>query len=369
MPIGTKRTRVWQRKPKVIRPATLRSRPGSLRSAIDYAGMGMAYLASRSKGSSPRQQVLEAIGRKKIATRRQFSKIVEGHGDITYSKFTRYRKPRNKLEKRLAAVRGKITRRYVDTWKLTGVTGRQRADYFAYFERDHLKKMVADVFDSITGTEMTRTGGYTTNVTMNDLVPYMSNSNHCLTISNMENASTQVTVYDLLAKKDTDEPPTISWSKGLTLQNEPQDPNLWVFPVGSNPLQSKQFRDTWKVEKTTRLVLKPGHNHKHYLHVNPNMTVSNQRLSQSSPPPPYFLGGVSRTILVVTEGVLVTSYADASKVSTAPVAIGVMWQRTYGYTANSQAHRLNYAAETILPSFTDGRVIQEDGDIANVANV
>lgn len=321
------------------------------------------------------QKAQKKAQKKKRKARSLYSKVVEGHGDITFSKFKVNRRPKNKLEKRLASVKGKITRRYVNSFKLQGPSGRQRMDHFAYFEREHIKKIIEDAWNNQSLPEGGRPIDWVTNtpvsispggdVTRNDLTPFLHKSNHGLTLTNFENASVSMTIYDLVCIKDTDLNPNACVRAGLqTMGETAQDDNH--FGIGVNPRQSRVFNERWKVLKVTQLTMKPGENHKHYIDVNVNQTVSATRLQEGTK---IFLAGVSRAVLTQVEGVLITSNANPALVSTAPTAIGIMWNRNYSFSINSSKHRVMYPPVDPLPVITDGRLIQEDGDAVTTVNV
>lgn len=303
-----------------------------------------------------------------------YSKITEGHGDISYSKFASIRAPKYAMEKKLAAIKGKITRRYINTQKIAGQSGRQTAENFTFFELAHLKQMVTDVWNNSSNTDMgLNTGtdnisGQTSTATVNDLAPYISKTSHKLTITNFENATTQVTIYDLVCKRDTNDTPSQTWVSGMQEQNVAAiTPYTYNFHVGETPLQSKVFREKWGVEKITKISLKPGENHSHSIYVVPNLSVSNNRLQADTPK--NYLAGVSRCVMIVAQGVMATSAATPTTVSTAPVSLGTMWQRSYTYAANLRKHKTTYNPVTPLTVLSDPKIVQEDGDAQPVTNV
>lgn len=291
----------------------------------------------------------------------KYAKVVEGHGDITFSKFRSINKPKSSMTKKLASVRGKLIRRYVNTFHISGTAGRQRVDSCIYFETSHLAKMLSDVSASLGALEL---GGNTpTNAT--NLEPFISKTNHCLTLTSFVNASQTVTLYDVLCKRDTNEHPGLSWSTGLFLQ-EDNTSTANSFPVGITPYQSKNFREKWKIEKVTKLQLRPGETHKHYVTVNPNKSVSNARISGiNSEAVETYLAGVTRAVMVVIEGTLGRGTASGTVTTTAP-SLGMMWQRSYAFHHNTRNVIRQFpipAAEDLVTTLGDIKIAQPDGDI------
>jgi hypothetical protein len=310
----------------------------------------------------------------KISQGTRYAKITEGHGDISYSKYTKIRPPKYPMEKKLAAIKGKITRRYINTLKISGQSGRQTAENFTFFELAHLKQMVTDVWNNSSNSDMGLNTGtdnianQTSTATVNDLAPYISKTQHKLTVTNFENATTTVTIYDLVCKRDTNDTPSACWVTGMQEQNVAQlSPFTYNFHVGESPLQSKVFREKWGVEQISKISLKPGENHQHSVYVVPNLSISNNRVQSETPK--NYLAGVSRCVMIVAQGVMATSQATPSTVSTAPVSLGTMWQRQYTYAANLRKHKTTYAPLTPLTVIADPKIIQEDGDAQPVTSV
>lgn len=350
-------------------------RPGIVASARSAVAAAARTMARNPKTVAAIAKTANAVHTKykNKGSNKHYSKVVEGHGEITFSKFRYYRKPKNALEKKLAGSKGKITRRYLDTYRVTGTSGRQVASVFPYFEYNHLTQMVTDAFNSISGYEIgtpidpaTNIGGVGGSQSVNNLSPYMAKANHCLTLTNFENAACTVTIMDCVAKRDTSDGPEWCWLKGLQLQGESTDPgnSAAIYPVGSSPYQSKAFQETWKVQNTTQLQFRPGETHKHFIDVEPNMLVSNSRLRQINPTGVTYLGGVSRVTMVIFEGVLAGGVSSGA-VTTAPISFGAMWNRTYNTYGNMQKNRINFKAVNQLPITASGslNVTQGDGDV------
>lgn len=359
-----------------FRPTYAQALSAAGRAVGKYAGEKIVEYRNKPKNKTPK--VTKVIQTVRATTKRRAHdhEHSASHGELTYSNFSLTRKPKNTLEKKLASVKGKITRRYMDASRISGVSGRQRVQEFMFFETSHLQTMVQDVWNSqnvkdtgnavdpVTNTPLTPS-----TVTVNDLSPYIHKTKHQLTLSNMENIPTFFTVYDLLCKRDTDEKPQTSWARGMQEQGEAgllTTPPDIAFSVGTNPRMSKIFNEKWKIEKSKRVHLKPGENHKHNVYINPNMVVSNNRVQPSTETAKKYLAGVTRCVFIVAESNMVSSIADPAQVSTGPVALGAIWLRTYTYSANMKQHRVTYPSANNILIIGDPRGVQEDGDIAAV---
>ena len=139
--------------------------------AVYQAGKQVAELAAKMRKNKQKN---------KVHKHDKYSKIREGHGDITFSKTKVYYKPKTKTEKRLANIRGQITRRYVSTNEQVGEVGRQSVNSYFYFEVDHLRQMITDSYVSIPSYESGTSG------TINQLEPFIGKSNHCMTLTNFK---------------------------------------------------------------------------------------------------------------------------------------------------------------------------------------
>lgn len=297
---------------------------------------------------------------------KKFAKVIEGHGDITFSKFSAKGKPGNALTKKLASARGKLHRRHINSYHLTGVAGRQFAFSVQYFEAHHLKQMVQDVYSTLASQEL---GGV--NPTTGNLEPFLSKSHQCLTLTSFTNSSQTLTIYDLLCKRDTDEHPTLAWKNGL-IQQDDTTADMTNIPVGVTPYQSKNFREKWKVEKVTQLQLRPGETHKHYIDVNPNRAISNARVNPTnSEVAKTYLSGITRAVMIVAEGSLGRGAASGS-VTTTAASVGAMWQRNYNFTANTRAVVRHYPVATsgdLATALSDVKLYQPDGDLVTATVV
>lgn len=368
----------------------VRARPGAVAAATSAAGAMLAYAKRNpAKAMAVAHKVGRQLGKYRKRYSRtdrrgqqhfEYSKIKEGHGDITFSKFRKVRKPKSKLEKKLASVKGKISRRYLESFETKGLSGYQQMQTLTFFEREHLRKIVDDNWLNQSSTEGGRPIDWTTNTavsvsaggdaTRNDLTPYLHKSDHCLTVTNFENVSATVTIFDLLCKKDTDTAPHIAVRQGMQTAGEVAESAVDQFQIGIHPTHSRVFNERWKIEKATQLTMKPGENHKHFIDIDTNQLVSSTRLQEAGTK--AYLGGVTRAILIVAEGVLIGSNAAGQDavVSTAPTTLGLMWLRRYVSSLNQRKHVVSYASPPlpVIP-VANQRAVQEDGDIIQPGNV
>lgn len=145
------------------------------------------------------------------------------------------------------------------------------------------------------------------------------------TYTNSTSVSCQMDLYDIAVKRDNDLiNPLAAWANGLALQTT--TPNPYIV-LGTKPWQSQQFKEFFKIVKTTQVNLAPGASHQHTITLSPNQVIKEQMVLENT-----CYKGLSFFTIAVVKGVPVSAIleppppppAPERLVSTAPVRIDVV---------------------------------------------
>lgn len=143
--------------------------------------------------------------------------------------------------------------------------------------------------------------------------------------TNSTSVSCTMDLYDIVCKRDNDLiNPLAAWANGLALQTTTPQP---YKILGAKPWQSQQFKEFFKIAKTTRVNLAPGATHKHSVVLSPNQVIREQLVLENN-----CYKGLTHFTLAVVKGVPVSAIleppppppASERLVSTAPIRIDVV---------------------------------------------
>lgn len=144
--------------------------------------------------------------------------------------------------------------------------------------------------------------------------------------TNSTTASCTMDLYDIVCKRDSDiVNPLTAWANGIAMQTTtPSNP---YEILGVKPWQSQQFKEFFKIARTTRVNLAPGATHKHSVTLSPNQVIREQMVLENR-----CYKGLTYFTMAVVKGVPVSDVvtpdppppANPRVVSTAPIRIDVV---------------------------------------------
>lgn len=143
--------------------------------------------------------------------------------------------------------------------------------------------------------------------------------------TNASSASCTLDLYDIAVKQDNDLTATGAWTNGIAMET-----TVTATPVnilGIKPWQSQQFKEFFKVVRTTHVNLAAGASHRHNISLAPNALLKEQRVVEN-----LNYRGLTYFTLAVVKGVPVCDDNDAPRlVSTAPITIDVVREQNVKY--------------------------------------
>jgi len=269
--------------------------------------------------------------------------VKESDGGASVSRYTKLNKGPKKAKNRvfdthiLKEIRSELR---------TGDSGGMSAFFVSYWDYTDIGSMIQRLYDLLPAASLP-TAPATTSVGENQLRPYLMSARAKFNFSNMSNGGHWITIYDIHCKDSTDRGPVEEWYKGVVNEEGEGDQvggalrasNL--FTHGSSPLQSKRFKRTWKVDKTTKVFLRPGEQHVHMVNHGPHKAWDNSYLRSYNnqvlgvQAPLNYIGGVTRAVLWVQSGnVCVDRLAGNvfSGVSTAATEVALIYDIAYKYS-------------------------------------
>lgn len=146
---------------------------------------------------------------------------------------------------------------------------------------------------------------------------------------NQDNAPLQVTIYDLVAKRDHNLSPQTCFTDGLADQAATAFTTS-TLPPGVSPTMSVQFNNYFKVLKSKRMVLEQGKYHTHSITLAPNRIFNSEIMKEAN----LNIAGITHWVLVVVNGYIVNGVtAPTTDVSfgSAKLDIGITKTTKYSF--------------------------------------
>lgn len=191
-----------------------------------------------------------------------------------------------------------------------------------------------------------------------------------MTMTNTTNASCEVEIYDLTLKKDllvqfayeeaantyvVNGSPEAYWEVGTRLMSGQADavspPNSTV--LGASPFDSQLFKDYFKVQKRTRVMLSQGASHRHFVTLNVNKVIDDAFVQTSQ----QIIGhkGITVYTMLVVRGFPQTTgnVEDPGVSTTCPCQLAIVNQQRYKYTWSADLSNTgNYYDQLTSPATT-----------------
>lgn len=144
--------------------------------------------------------------------------------------------------------------------------------------------------------------------------------------TNASSASCTLDLYDVAVKQDSDLSPLTAYTAGLNMSAIPTSA---VSPqiLGAKLWHSSQFKEFFKVIRTTHVNLAAGASHKHNVSLSPNVIMKEQRIREN-----VNYKGITYITVAFVKGVPVCdNNAVPRLVSTAPIQIDVVAEQNTKY--------------------------------------
>jgi len=220
-----------------------------------------------------------------------------------------------------------------------GSMNSQSAFFNTYWDYADVGSMLQTLFAQVPSSEMAPLS----TLTLNQMRPYFLSARAKFTWSNMASSQCWLTIYDIHCKDSNDRGPVEDWKLGMTQEEGDIASGLAAgdFALGTHPHQSKRFKRTWKIDKTTRVFLRPGEQHAHFINHGPHKAMDNSTLrgwnntvsgSQASQ---LHIGGLTRAVMWTTQGTIAVDRgagAVSNQVGTTSSEIALVYDVQYKYS-------------------------------------
>jgi len=201
--------------------------------------------------------------------------------------------------------------------------------------------------------------------TDNDVAFYLGLSKMKLHLRNQSLTTCNMKLYDITTKRSplvtTVDTPQEAWDKGFL----DMDPTLTAhsLEVGSTPYKSPEFKQYFKVQKVTTVMLEPGQEHVHNIKVNHNRRVNSTEFDQRTTP---YIGGITTWTIAVFYGSIGHDATTRAQVGFCPITIDWAWRRevSYGYTLRNTP---GFKYTNVIPKAITTRFTGESDDAAMAA--
>lgn len=239
------------------------------------------------------------------------------------------------------------------------------AFFNTYWDYDDVSAMITDLYNGIPSQEAPGTSG-----TINQLRPYFLSARSKFTWSNMATSQCWLTIYDIHCKDSNDRGPVQDWKLGMTTeQGDLFAGNAGDFQLGTHPHQSKRFKRTWKIDKTTRVFLRPGEQHAHYINHGPHKAFDNSTLRGwnnmvgGNTAAQMHIGGLTRAVMWTTSGTIAVDRgvgAVSNQVGTTTTEVALVYDVQYKYSMLRFPNTKVVSQSNLTPFLATPTFINED---------
>jgi len=179
-------------------------------------------------------------------------------------------------------------------------------------------------------------------------------------ITNMENVNARITIYDCIARKDTDATVTSPLTAISTGYNDISGGSSTdSIIVGGTPFGIPRFTEYFEVLQTSKVILSPGACHTHVVHYEPQKLLSkiiSARVAGTG------IGRVTVFTIVKFHGTPINDLTTQTQVSTSHIALDYVQSEEYKVNVVSVHLPFIDVNDTLPAAFTvAGNTMQDDG--------
>lgn len=169
---------------------------------------------------------------------------------------------------------------------------------------------------------------------------------------NQSEATTFLTIYEIATRRDSVQGPVGAFTNGIaSIQKSANDT---AVDIGCTPFMSPRFTENYVILKKYNVELAQGRSHIHTSMYRMHKRYSDSRYQMDSSD--FVLGGWTRGLFVMSWGTPYNSATDKTKVSTTPVALDIVNNRTYCLHA-SLINKAIFEVESDFQTFADGQIL------------
>lgn len=187
---------------------------------------------------------------------------------------------------------------------------------------------------------------------------WLRRGNMSMMMTNNSNANAFIEIWEGYYRRSCQNPANVYWKQGLLDQGAvgPAGPPSYVgFPdltYRMDPLKSRYFSQFCRVTDVTSVELGTGRSHCHNSKYYANFKWNNEIFQEYNAQGTGYLGGMTRFMIVIARGGPINESGSASSnVSTATVAIDMVFSTKYNFFYNTPSTTATFISNT-LPAIT-----------------
>jgi len=299
----------------------------------------------------------KSVSTARVSRRKTNSAIGGGSGFISYSSFNMTRKASSVAAtiKRSGAQNNLLE---VNSYRMTCPIGQQIVqDYPIFsggtFTQSNSFSDIAAIVSLVGGSTVGTTKPTTTTRVLLESA-YVKNM-----ITNATDTNCHLTVYDIMARRDSSIEPVFGWNTGL-LDSSAGSNNSYA--LGGTPFTSSLFTSEFRVVKQQKVALPPGTTHAHVVNYRPNKVFNAEILRESV----GTLGGLTMYTMFVAHGSPIDDSVNNSLVSTSACVLNVVQTKQLRYTWVADTQN-NFTSFNYLNTITTANVMNEESGAVETA--
>lgn len=181
---------------------------------------------------------------------------------------------------------------------------------------------------------------------------YVDWCRHRFMLQNQSEATTHVTLYEFVTRRDSATGPWGAFTQGMA--SIQAGAASTADDIGATPFMSPRFTENYRIIKKFNIELAQGRSHIHTSMYRVGRKYSDSRYEMDNTN--GYLGTWTRGIFIIAHGTPYNSAADKTKVSTTPVALDIVTNSTFASHA-PLVNKAIFEVQTDFPTFSDGQII------------
>lgn len=175
-------------------------------------------------------------------------------------------------------------------------------------------------------------------------------------LTNATNAPCELTIYDIVTRRDSLYNPQTCWADGLT-NVQGATINITRDTPACTPYMSPEFTKFFKVVRQKRVILSGGATHIHQKYVRRPIYIDMQCVYAFGTQNLVALRGKTMFTLIVVSGIAANDSTDKTQIETSQAKINMVLRQVYSYQWVDDNHYSMLGTTTMATGFTNNQSI------------
>ena len=176
-------------------------------------------------------------------------------------------------------------------------------------------------------------------------------------MTNQDSGNTEVRIYDIAVRRDTNVYLPSAWSQGSKDESGTGSFD-YSTQLGVEPTSSQTFNAFYKIKQQTRIILGAGQSHTHYVNIKPNKWIDGELVQNGT----NYLAGYTMYTLILVSGMPYNDLTTQTQVSSGQCNLDIVMTKQHKYYVLQNATvQFNATASRLPTSFTVQEEVMQTG--------